>query len=85
MDGTGSDSGTILWTTSDGNIVSGGSTLQPVVNQAGTYTLTITDLTNGCSNSADVVVTSNGDLPTVVIGTPGQIDCNNSTIVIDGV
>lgn len=83
LDGTGSDSGTILWTTSDGNIVSGGSTLQPVVNQAGTYTLTITDLTNGCSNSADVVVTSNGDLPTVIIGTPGQIDCNNSTIVID--
>ncbi len=83
LDGSPSDAGTILWTTSDGNIVSGATTINPVVDQAGTYTLTITDLNNGCSGSADVVVTSNGNFPTINITTPGQIDCNNNTVTIN--
>ncbi len=54
LDGTGSDSGsgiTYNWTTANGNIVSGATTTQPVVNQQGVYTLTVTNSTYGCSAS----------------------------------
>ncbi|MBI1225403.1 MAG: T9SS type A sorting domain-containing protein [Bacteroidetes bacterium] len=45
-----------LWTTVDGNIVSGGNTLTPTVNAAGTYTLSITNSINGCSANGSVIV-----------------------------
>ncbi len=45
-----------LWTTSDGNILSGDSTLTPWVNEAGTYVLLITNTANGCSASDSTAV-----------------------------
>lgn len=53
LDGTKSANGngySYLWETVDGNIVSGASTPTPLVNAAGTYTLTITNETTGCTN-----------------------------------
>jgi hypothetical protein len=47
---------TIQWSTSNGNIVSGGSSLNPVVNQAGSYTMTATNNSNGCTSSTQVSV-----------------------------
>ena len=50
---------TFSWVASGGgNIVSGANTATPTVNAAGTYTLTVTDPTNGCTtvDSADVSV-----------------------------
>ena len=45
-----------LWTASNGgNIVSGASTATPAVNQAGTYTLTVTDYV-GCVSLTDVAL-----------------------------
>jgi PKD repeat protein len=61
LDGTGSSTGTeftYLWTTGDGNIVSGANTLTPEVNAAGTYTLTVTNTTNNCTAISTVVITS---------------------------
>ncbi|WP_250436842.1 T9SS type A sorting domain-containing protein [Hanstruepera flava] len=50
-----------LWTTGDGNIVSGEDTLMPIVDAIGTYTLTVTDLDTNCSASDNVeVVTGPG-------------------------
>lgn len=64
LDGTKSANGngySYLWETVDGNIVSGASTPTPLVNAAGTYTLTITNETTGCTNSdAAQVVYDNG-------------------------
>ena len=56
LDGTGSTVGgvTYLWT--GGTIVSGATTLAPVVSAAGTYTLTVTNSTTGCFSSDTVVV-----------------------------
>lgn len=60
LNGTGSSQGsnfTYNWTTANGNILSGANTLMPTVNAAGTYTLTVTNTTNGCTASASVTVT----------------------------
>jgi gliding motility-associated-like protein len=46
------------WTTSNGTILSGGTTFSPVAGSAGDYMVTVTDNTNGCVNTATVTVTS---------------------------
>jgi hypothetical protein len=53
---TGAATLSFAWTTSNGNIVSGGNTAFPMVNQPGTYTLTVTD-GNGCTDTDNAVVT----------------------------
>ncbi len=63
LDGTSSTIGTNMtyqWTTLDGNILSGETTLQPTVNNEGTYQLEVWDTQNGCSASDEVVVTFTG-------------------------
>ncbi len=75
---------TIQWTPNPGNIVSGGNTYTPVVNQAGTYILTVTNNNNGCSSTAEVTVSEDFNLPTAVIAPPGVINCYNPTIELDG-
>lgn len=47
---------TYLWTTWDGNIVSGGTTLYPRVDLEGTYTLRVTNTQNGCTAFDSVMV-----------------------------
>ncbi|NIF07867.1 T9SS type B sorting domain-containing protein [Chryseobacterium sp. Tr-659] len=58
---------TFNWTTTGGNIVSGGTTLNPVINAAGTYTLTITKVYQpgniSCTATANVTVTGNSAPP----------------------
>jgi hypothetical protein len=58
---------TFLWTTLDGHIVSGGNTATPTVDAPGTYHLTVTNPVNGCSDSDDVVVTSDVSPPSLSI------------------
>jgi hypothetical protein len=52
-----------LWTTNDGNIVSGANTATPVVNAAGTYTLTVTNPSNNCSSTDFTVVSLIANAP----------------------
>jgi len=59
LDGSGSSNGlqyTYLWTTTDGNILAGTNTLNPLVNQPGTYTILVLDTQNGCTRTDDVKV-----------------------------
>lgn len=73
LDATGSDSGAnfeISWTTTNGNIVSGANTLTPTVDLPGTYTLTISNINNGCSSVLDFIVPGDSNLP--LFNTPGQ-------------
>jgi gliding motility-associated-like protein len=58
-------------------IVSGGNTNTPTVNATGTYTVTVTDPTNGCTNTATVVVNTNTPLPNVS-ASPLTIPCNQA-------
>ena len=60
---------TFQWTaTGGGTIVSGANTLTPVVNNGGTYTLTITSATpNGCIKQGSVTVIKNITPPTISV------------------
>ena len=84
IDGTGSSSGanfTYNW--SGPGIVSGGMTLMPTVNAAGTYTITVTDTSNGCTATASTTVTADIQTPNASIVPPLQLNCTNSTVSLD--
>ncbi|MFN0176485.1 MAG: choice-of-anchor V domain-containing protein [Saprospiraceae bacterium] len=86
LNGTGSSTGptfSYAWTTMGGNIVSGGTTLMPTVNACGTYILTVTNSTNGCTASSSTSVTCNTTPPNAA-ATGGTISCNNSTVTLQG-
>jgi gliding motility-associated-like protein len=85
--GTNSDTGpdyTYSWSTTNGNIVSGGTTLTPLVDEPGTYTITVTNLINGCTETDDVIVTEDVNTPVANAGPPQTINCDNPTVVLDG-
>jgi gliding motility-associated-like protein len=78
LNGAGSDVGTnftYLWNTANGNILTGVTTLTPVINQPGTYTLQVTNLSNGCTATDQVGVTQDVNLPQIVINSPGVLTC----------
>lgn len=56
------------WTTLDGQILSGGSTLNPEFGAAGTYLLMVLNTEDGCMNSDMVVVTDDRVLPDATFG-----------------
>ncbi|MBK8429342.1 MAG: hypothetical protein IPL27_26825 [Lewinellaceae bacterium] len=58
--------------------------IKPVVNQAGTYVVLITNTINNCTASADALVTSDTLSPIADAGADGIIDCANSTASIGG-
>ena len=72
------------WTTTGGNIVSGSTTPTPTINQAGTYTLVVTNSTNGCTNTASVVINSNTTNPTATVAPGGQLNCTTPAVQLNG-
>ncbi len=85
LDGTGSSSGANFgstWSTVGGNILSGQNSLQPLINGAGVYTLTILDNTNGCTSSASVTVNQNTQVPVANAGLPATLTCIVSDTMI---
>lgn len=86
LNGTGSSTGTnftYAWTTLDGNILSGSTTLTPTVNACGTYTLTVTNTGNGCTASSSTTVTCVTNPPNAS-ATGGVITCANPAIDLQG-
>lgn len=78
---------TITWTTSGGgNIVSGGNTLNPVVNAGGTYTLTVSNTTQPgnltCTFTSDVTVVQNTTAPTTAISTNLPQICQGESVTL---
>ncbi len=87
LDGTGSSLGgaySYQWRTPDGNIVSGGNTLSPTVNDCGTYTLLVTRNSNGCTASASTTVTCDMATPNIVVGSPSPLTCANLSVTLNG-
>jgi gliding motility-associated-like protein len=87
IDATGSSMGSqysFVWSTNDGNIVSGATTNMPVVDQPGTYQLIVFNTNNGCQDTSSVVVTSDQLPPSVIIIPPQDINCSFPSIIIDG-
>ncbi len=88
LDATASSSGpniTYLWTTTDGQILSGAHTLQPVVNQTGTYMLQVNynDGITNCTAQAAVTVLLDPDQPFAIIAPPDTITCIQPAVILD--
>ncbi len=55
------------------------------ISAIGIYQLIVTDDTNGCTAVDEIVVSSNDDIPEVVLEEISILDCNTSTITLSGV
>lgn len=72
------------WTTSNGNILSGGNTLTPTINQTGTYTFSATLNSNGCSASDLVTVGIDTLAPAFQIQAPNLLTCTQLNTALNG-
>ncbi|MFK7771305.1 MAG: T9SS type A sorting domain-containing protein [Saprospiraceae bacterium] len=61
-----------------------GTAVDITVVTPGQYTLVVTDAANGCSAEASVIVLENSVQPVAVITSSGDIDCNNTSVILDG-
>lgn len=88
LSGVGSSQGiafTYQWlATGGGNIVTGATTLTPTVNGCGTYTLTVTNNSNGCTATASTTVDCQYDLPDAVATNSGPLTCATTSVTLTG-
>jgi hypothetical protein len=68
---------TYLWTTANGHIVSGETTLTPIVDAAGTYNLLVTNTTNGCTATANTTVVQTP--PVTATASATNVSCNGGS------
>jgi len=74
----------LQWTTVGGNFTSGTNGPTATIDAAGTYTLLITNTTNGCTDTDDVVVTDDFVAPTIDAGPTFQLTCTQTSTVLQG-
>ncbi|WP_300689169.1 choice-of-anchor L domain-containing protein [Chryseobacterium sp.] len=74
------------WTTAGGNIVSGGTTLNPVINAPGTYTLTITQTYQpgnvSCTTAGNVIVTGDSAPPVTGLTASKIKICKGDSVIL---
>ncbi|MCB0621021.1 MAG: hypothetical protein KDC41_20450, partial [Saprospiraceae bacterium] len=84
IDGSGSSTGPdFQYQWMGPGVVSGGTTLNPLVNQPGTYTLTVTNTGNGCTQTASVTVADQTQLPNAV-ASADPLTCTQNSVSISG-
>ncbi len=67
LNGSGSSEGVnfhYLWITETGHIISEKQSLHPLIDKAGIYQLEVSNITNGCKDTAEVLVELNEEEPT---------------------
>ncbi len=70
------------WTPSNGGVIqSGSNTLTPLIHHAGTYTLLVTNIQNGCTASDAAIVTGTYQAP-VASASSGIITCVQSSVTL---
>ena len=86
LSGSSSTAGaTFAWVASNGgHIVSGANTATPTVDMAGTYTLTVTNPTNGCTATDVALVTLDASLPNANAGADKVLTCTITSIALSG-
>ena len=73
------------WTSvPSGGIVSGGNTLQPIINQPGIYILSVLNNENGCTTEAQIIVNQDINPPTAVTSVNDQFDCLTESVTLSG-
>lgn len=70
--------GITIWSTSDGNIVSGFTTLTPDIDEAGTYSVLIINPTSGCESTDEVQVLADFTIPEVIAGYADTLTCREN-------
>jgi gliding motility-associated-like protein len=81
LDGTGSDSGMdYLWSTTGTGVITNGTTTTPTVDQAGFYTITVTNTANSCQSSDEVEIKMDTVSPIADAGVANPIDCNSGLV-----
>ncbi len=78
LDGSSSDNGANYshqWSTSNGNILSGGTTLTPTVDLTGTYVITTTNTVTNCVTSDSLIITIDSIAPVSNAGLDTVITC----------
>ena len=67
---------------SGAGILFGGNTSTPTVNLAGTYSVTVTNPSTGCSATSSVLVNENTTAPNVSLASSGSLTCTTSSVII---
>ncbi|NUQ24556.1 MAG: gliding motility-associated C-terminal domain-containing protein [Saprospiraceae bacterium] len=75
---------TYLWTTGDGNILSGNMSLTPMINAAGIYQLLVTNTGNGCTTIATATVTIDTLHPVAEAGPTAVLNCYQPDMSLNG-
>ncbi|MFN0014781.1 MAG: HYR domain-containing protein [Saprospiraceae bacterium] len=75
---------TYLWTFAGtgAGILSGETTLMPIIGSPGTYTLVVTNMTSGCSNVAAVLVDEDVQSPGAALSVSGTLNCQTSSVLL---
>lgn len=85
LSSSGSSTGSFLWTTIGGNIITNPPTSSVIqVDAAGTYCLTVTNLSSGCEDIICVNVGVNADAPPCSIADTPNFVCGTSSIQLEG-
>jgi gliding motility-associated-like protein len=86
LDGTGSTTTNVTyeWLDPNGNIIPGENSIDYETSIAGSYTLVVTNIVTGCSNSASYEIQNNTAFPVADAGLTQQLDCTISTVTLDG-
>ncbi|MEM1321330.1 MAG: gliding motility-associated C-terminal domain-containing protein, partial [Bacteroidota bacterium] len=70
--------------TPTGAIIAGDTTLNPLINQGGTFNLTIINLDNGCTNAASISVDQDTELPLAQAAVEDELDCLTLEVLLNG-
>lgn len=62
----------------------GPTTASYLISTPDTYTLTVTDTSNGCTDSTTVVVSASVVLPNITIAPPAKLTCTNTSVTLNG-
>lgn len=88
LNGFGTDFGAgieYIWETQNGNIVTGETTLFPVIDRPGEYTLTVIDNNTCCINSETVEVPEAFAYPNAVANVEGVLSCDNTEVTVNAI
>jgi hypothetical protein len=73
------------WSTSAGQFVSGQNTPVPIVNQAGTYNVLVTNSANGCTSVASINVQQDTAKPALILPAVSALNCTDTTRLLSAI
>jgi len=82
--GTGAPGLDYEWTTDNGNIVGLTSGSEIMIDEPGTYIMTITDIANGCSTPYQIIVEEDVEDPMVEAGPTSLLNCTETVVALLG-